>query len=146
MQLVAHLPHRPGVAGDPAAGDDPRDQRGLLTAGMPNLDGYMAALSVFLSLLLIVRSNLDSPRMGVVFHAASASRVGCGGSSSTWGSVLAAVVALISGWNDADSNDLDRTDRESFREFLQLRPQFSTLSEFWNRLFSPIDAQGPDDN
>ena len=51
-----------------------------------------------------------------------------------------ATVTLLFAWTVPSGNLQERS--SSFREFLQANP-FQQAAEFWNRLFSPIDAQGP---
>ena len=105
--------------------------------GDANLEIYFAVF-IFMALLLVARSNLDSrewdwQRKGIQVPQqlrAQFLRVGA----------MLALVALLLGWGVPSGNLQQRLD--NFQEFLQSEP-LTQMSEFWNRLFSPIDAQGP---
>lgn len=106
-------------------------------SGDANLEIYLI-IFVLMALLLVVRSNLDSlewrwyssgiripPRLHRQFF-----RIGA----------ALALIALVAAWL-IPSNDLqERLDR--FQEFMQEEP-LTQLSEFWNRMFNSIEAQGP---
>lgn len=105
--------------------------------GTANLDVYMIVFT-FLALLLIVRSNLDAREWDWYVNGIRVPRklrrqvfrVG----------VLLALVVLIGAWA------IPRYDIEerlaNFQEFMQSEP-LAQLSEFWNRLFSAAETQGP---
>lgn len=105
--------------------------------GDANLELY-AITFLFIALLLIVRSNLDAREWEWYVNGIRVPR------NLRWqflrvGTVLA-LLSLLIAWG-APSGDLqDRLDR--FQSFLQSDP-LSQLGEFWNRLFSPIETQGP---
>ncbi len=93
---------------------------------------------LFLSLLLIARSNLDSRewewyRKGVRVPRRLRTQVVLIGA-------LLAMMVMAAGWLVPTGNLDQQSSR--FREFLQSNP-IREMSEFWNRMFSPIDAQGP---
>lgn len=109
----------------------------LFYTGVVNLDLYLLVF-MFFALLLIVRSNLDAREWDWYMNGVRTSaqvrrqflRVGAG----------LALVVLAIGWG-APSGDLqERLNR--FQEFLQSDP-LTQIAEFWNRLFSTIEAQGP---
>jgi transglutaminase-like putative cysteine protease len=105
--------------------------------GKNNLDGYLF-IYVFLSLLLVIRSNLDarswewyvngirvpSKLRGQFF------RIG----------VVLALFALVAAWVLPSSDLQERLNR--FQEFMRAEP-LTQLSELWNRLFSTVETQGP---
>ncbi len=105
--------------------------------GNVNLEIYLI-IFVMMSLMLIVRSNLDAlewkwytngirvpPKLHQQFFRL--------------GAVLA-LMALMAGWLIPSNNLQENLDR--FQEFLQQEP-LTQLSEFWNRLFSSVETQGP---
>lgn len=105
--------------------------------GDANLEPYLIAF-VFLVLLLIVRSNLEMREWewyvnGIRVPKRLRRQV------FAIGTVLALIV-LIAAWI-VPRNDLqERLNR--FQEFLQAEP-LQQLTEFWNRLFSSVETQGP---
>ncbi len=105
--------------------------------GDANLEVYLV-LFLFLSLMLIAQSNLDARRWEWLTSGIQAP-----GSLRRQflavGSFLALVTILI-GWIIPSGNLQNQLDE--FQEFLQSDP-LTEISEFWNRLFSPVDAQGP---
>lgn len=105
--------------------------------GDANLSIYLAVF-MFTALLLIARSNLDAREwewyMNGIRPPTRLRR-----QFLIVGAVLSLSTLLIA-WNTPSGNLQDRLD--SFQEFLQSEP-LRELSEFWNRLFSPVDAAGP---
>lgn len=105
--------------------------------GENNLELYLV-LFVFLALLLIVRSNLDAREWNWYLNGIQSPaklrrqflRVGA----------ILALSALLVGWVIPSGDLQERLDR--FQQFLQSDP-LTQISEFWNRLFSPIEASGP---
>lgn len=105
--------------------------------GGANLDSYMIGFT-FLTLLVIVRSNLDAREWDWYVNGIRVPRklrqqvfrVG----------VLLALIVLIGAWA------IPRYDIEerlaNFQTFMQSEP-LAQLSEFWNRLFSSAETQGP---
>jgi len=110
-------------------------------SGDANLDIYLA-IFMFMALLLIVRSNLDAREWDWYLNGIRSPRH-LRGQFLRVGAVLGLATLLLA-WNAPDDDLQDRlsTFRDSFQEFLQAEP-LQQLSEFWNRLFSPIEAQGP---
>lgn len=105
--------------------------------GDANLEAYAVAF-LFLSMLLIVRSNLDAREWEWYVNGIRVPR------NLRWqflraGTILA-LLALLVAWSIPSGDLQDRLDR--FQAFLQSDP-LSQLGEFWNRLFSPIETQGP---
>lgn len=109
----------------------------IFYSGSVGLDLYLIVF-MFFALLLIVRSNLDAREWDWYSNGIRTTgqvrrqflRVGAGLS----------LVVLVLAWG-APSGDLqERLDR--FQEFLQSNP-LTQIAEFWNRLFSTIEAQGP---
>lgn len=109
----------------------------IIDSGDNNLIRYLIVY-IFLSLLLIVRANLNlrewqwytngirvAPSFRPLFNAA--------------GTLLAFVVLFV-GWATPLGDLQQRLDR--FQEFMQAEPLVQ-FSEMWNRLFSTIDAYGP---
>ncbi|GAB4525462.1 MAG: hypothetical protein OHK0046_41360 [Anaerolineae bacterium] len=105
--------------------------------GDNSLELYLV-LFFFLSLLLVVRSNLDAREWNWYLSGIQAPRR-LRQQFLRVGAVLA-VVALMAGWLIPSNDVQERLDR--FQEFLQSDP-LTQISEFWNRLFSPIEARGP---
>lgn len=106
-------------------------------SGTANLDGYLIVF-VFLTLLLIVRSNLDARewewyQQGVRVPRKLRQQV------FRVGAVLALIV-LLGAWLVPQSDIQERLTR--FQQFLQSEPVMQ-LSELWNRLFSSIEVDGP---
>jgi transglutaminase-like putative cysteine protease len=106
-------------------------------SGNTNLDGYLVGY-LFLSLILIARSNLDNREWEWHSRGIRMPRR-LRRQFINLGAVLAAVV-VAAGWI-IPSQDLTKQS-ESFRDFLQSNP-VREISEFWSRMFSPIEAQGP---
>lgn len=106
-------------------------------SGDNRMDGYLLAF-VFLCLLMFVRSTLDAREWewytsGIRIPRrlrAQFMRMG----------VVLAFPALLLGWSVPSGDLQERLDR--FQQFLQSDPILQ-MSEFWNRMFSPVDAQGP---
>ena len=106
-------------------------------SGDASLDLYLLAF-VFLCLLMFVRSTLDAREWewytsGIRIPRrlrAQFLRMG----------VMLAFPALLLGWSVPSGELQERLDR--FQQFLQSDP-ITQMSEFWNRMFSPVDAQGP---
>jgi transglutaminase-like putative cysteine protease len=109
----------------------------IFYTGDSSLEFYLMAF-VFLALLLFVRSNLDAREWDWYLNGVRTPRklrnqflrVGA----------LLALMTLIVGWSIPSGDLQDRLD--SFQEFLQSDP-LTDMAEFWSRLFSPIEAQGP---
>ncbi len=105
--------------------------------GASNLDGYLLVFT-FLTLLLIVRSNLDSREWDWYLNGIRTPaklrwqvfRVG----------TLMAVIILAFAWLIPSSDLQDRLQR--FQEFLANEP-LTQMSELWNRLFESAETQGP---
>lgn len=102
-----------------------------------NLDGYLVVF-LFLSLLLVVRSNLDAREWEWYANGIRIPK-GLRWQFVNLGAVLA-FIALIIGWAMPTNSLEEQT--ESFREFMNSNP-VQAVTEFWNRLFSPLDATGP---
>ncbi len=109
----------------------------IFYSGDSNLNQYMVVF-VFLSLLLVVRSNLDA-REWNWYQSGIQAPARLRGQFLRVGAVLA-LVALLAGWAIPSGDLQDRLDR--FQQFLNSDP-LTEISEFWNRLFSPIEATGP---
>ncbi len=105
--------------------------------GDANLDGYLM-IYIFLSLLLIIRSNLDARSWEWYVNGIRVPsklrrqffRIG----------VALALLALLAAWIVPSSDLQDRLNR--FQEFMSAEP-LTQLSELWNRLFSTVETQGP---
>ncbi|MBC7811590.1 MAG: transglutaminase domain-containing protein [Burkholderiales bacterium] len=105
--------------------------------GEKNLDLYVAAF-MFLSLLLVVRSNLDAREWDWYVNGIRVPKK-LRGQFFRVGGVLALVTLLVA--SNLPSGDLqDRLDR--FQDFLRSEP-LTQLSELWNRLFTTVETQGP---
>ncbi|MEQ8673095.1 MAG: transglutaminaseTgpA domain-containing protein [Aggregatilineales bacterium] len=105
--------------------------------GDANLSIYLA-IFMFTALLLIARSNLDA-REWEWYVNGIRPPTRLRRQFLMVGAVLSLSTLLLA-WN-APSGDLqDRLD--NFKEFLDSEP-LREISEFWNRLFSPVDAAGP---
>lgn len=105
--------------------------------GAANLEGYLIVF-VFLVLLLVVRSNLDAREWdwymnGVRVPRRLRARVFAVGAAL-------ALVVMIGAWLVPQSDLQDRLNR--FQEFMQSEPVMK-LSELYNRLFSPLETEGP---
>lgn len=109
----------------------------IFYTGEQNLDIYMV-IYLFMALLLVVRSNLDAREWDWYLNGVKVPkhirqqflRVGA----------VLALFTLLLGWSIPSGDLQERLDR--FQEFLQSDPLVQ-LSEFWNRMFSPVEAQGP---
>lgn len=105
--------------------------------GDGNLEIYLV-IFLFLSLMLIAQSNLDARRWEWLTSGIQAP-----GSLRRQflavGSALA-LLTIVVGWVIPSGNLQNQLDE--FQKFLQSDP-LTEISEFWNRLFSPVDAQGP---
>ncbi|MCC6803385.1 MAG: transglutaminase domain-containing protein [Anaerolineae bacterium] len=104
-------------------------------------DAYLATYMIAFTcraLLLIVRSNLDAREWDWYVNGIRVPRklrrqvfrVG----------VLLALIVLIGAWAVPRADIEERL--TNFQEFMQSEP-LAQLSEFWNRLFSSADTQGP---
>lgn len=106
-------------------------------SGSSNLDIYLIVF-IFMALLLIVRSNLDAREWDWYVNGIRVPRnlrrqffrIGA----------LLALIALLMAWAIPSGNLQEQLDR--FQEFLRADP-LTQLSEFWNRLFSSAETQGP---
>lgn len=105
--------------------------------GDQNFDLYLG-IFLFLSLLLIVRSHLDSREWEWYVNGIRVPR-----SLRTQFLRVGAVLALLSllvAWT-LPVTDLQQR-LNDFQNFLRSDP-LNQMAEFWNRLFSPLDTQGP---
>ena len=109
----------------------------ILSTTETNLDGYFVVY-LFLSLLLVVRSNLETHEWHWQVNGISVPRR-LRRQFLLVGAVLA-LMTLSMGWIVPSGNLQERLD--SFQDFLDNDP-VQRMSEFWNRLFSPVDALGP---
>ncbi len=106
-------------------------------AGNASLDFYIIVF-MFMALLLIVRSNLDAREWDWYVNGIRVPRQ-VRAQVMRIGAILAAVVLLVA-WIVPSGDLQGRLD--SFQQFLQSEP-IAQFSETLNRLFSPIDTQGP---
>lgn len=105
--------------------------------GLADLDPYLIGFT-FLSLLLVVRSNLDAREWDWYVNGIRVPRrlrnqvfrVGA----------LLALIVLVAAWAVPRRDIEDRL--QNFQEFMQSEP-LQQLSELWNRLFSSAETQGP---
>ncbi len=105
--------------------------------GSANLDPYLIGFT-FLSLLLVVRSNLDAREWDWYLNGirvptklrAQVFRVGA----------ALALIVLVAAWA-VPRHDIEQR-LQNFQEFMQSAPLMQ-LSELWNRLFSSAETQGP---
>lgn len=105
--------------------------------GSASLDAYLLVFS-FLTLLLVIRSNLDARAWDWYVNGIRVPRsvrrqffrVG----------IILALVAMTIAWV-APSQDLQER-LNKFQEFLQSDP-LAQISELWNRLFTTVETQGP---
>lgn len=109
----------------------------IFYVGDNNLEIYMIAF-LFAGLLLIARSNLDAREWAWYTNGIRAPRH-LHSQFLRVGAALA-LLTLIVGWTVPSGDLQDRLD--NFQQFLQSDPLME-LTEFWNRLFSPVEAQGP---
>jgi transglutaminase-like putative cysteine protease len=105
--------------------------------GDADLEFYMVGY-FFMVLLLIVRSNLDERAWSWYVSGIRTPRA-MHQQFLRIGAVLA-LVSLIFAWGLPSGNLQDRLDR--FQNFLQSDP-LTQLGEFWNRLFTSVEAEGP---
>ena len=105
--------------------------------GNIDLTRYMIVF-MFLSLLLIVRSNLDAREWDWYVNGIRVPRR-LRQQFFRMGAVLA-LLALLIGWGIPSGDLQDRLD--NFQEFMQSEP-LEQLSELWNRLFASADTTGP---
>ncbi len=109
----------------------------LYYSGEANLDPYLV-IFIFLSLMLVARSNLDARAWEWYTSGMRVPRA-LRQQFLRVGATLALIALLIAG--AIQVNDLqERLNR--FREFMQSEP-LTQLSEIWNRLFSSAETQGP---
>lgn len=109
----------------------------VVYAGDANLDLYLMAFAL-MSLLLIVRSNLDAREWDWYVNSVRVPRplrrqfiaVGAGIS----------MLALVFAWGIPSGNLQERLD--NFQQFLASDP-VRDMAEFWNRLVEPIESDGP---
>lgn len=105
--------------------------------GDTDLEGYLIVF-VFLTLLLVVRSNLDAREWDWYLNGVRVPRklrqqvFGAG--------VVLALLVMLVAWLVPQHDVQERLNR--FQEFLQSEP-LTQLSELWNRLFTSIETQGP---
>lgn len=105
--------------------------------GNADLNTYII-LFMFLSLLLVVRSNLDAREWDWYVNGIRVPRR-LRRQVFRVGAVLA-LLALLIGWGIPSGDLQERLNR--FQEFMQSEP-LEQLSELWNRLFSSADTTGP---
>ena len=105
--------------------------------GTANLDIYMIGFT-FLSLLLVVRSNLDAREWDWYLNGIRVPRR-LRNQVFRVGAVLALIV-LVAAWA-VPRHDIEQR-LQNFQEFMQSEP-LQQLSELWNRLFSSAETQGP---
>lgn len=105
--------------------------------GANDLSWYIT-IFLFVSLLLIARSNLDS-REWAWYESGIFVPHRLRRQFLMVGATLALSTLFLAGATPS-GNIQERLDK--FQDFLQGEP-FKEVAEFWNRLFSPIDAQGP---
>lgn len=105
--------------------------------GNADLNTYII-IFMFLSLLLVVRSNLDAREWDWYVNGIRVPRR-LRRQFFRMGALLA-LAAMLIGWGIPAGDLQERLDR--FQEFMQSEP-LTQLSELWNRLFSSADTQGP---
>ncbi|MEO1288065.1 MAG: hypothetical protein AAFV93_09855 [Chloroflexota bacterium] len=109
----------------------------VVYAGEANLDWYLMAFAL-MSLLLIVRSNLDAREWDWYVNGVRVPQrlrrqflaVGTGIS----------LLALVFAWGIPSGNLQERLN--NFQQFLASDP-IRQMAEFWNRLVEPIESEGP---
>ncbi len=109
----------------------------LYYSGEANLDIYLI-IFIFLSLMLVARSNLDARAWEWYTNGMRVPRA-LRQQFLRVGAVLALIALLVAGAIQVDDVQ-ERLNR--FREFMQSEP-LTQLSELWNRLFSSAETQGP---
>ncbi|HEX2618583.1 MAG TPA: transglutaminaseTgpA domain-containing protein, partial [Phototrophicaceae bacterium] len=102
-----------------------------------DLNAYLA-IYMFLALLLIARSNLDA-REWEWYTNGIRIPPSLRGQFLRVGAALA-LLAMLVAWTVPSGNL--QTQLDSFQEFLRSEP-LTQLNEFWNRLFTPIETEGP---
>ena len=105
--------------------------------GDADLESYLIVF-IFLTLLLVVRSNLDAREWDWYLNGIRVPRK-LRQQVFRAGVVLALLVMLVA-WIVPQRDVQERLNR--FQEFLQSEP-LTQLSELWNRLFASIETQGP---
>lgn len=109
----------------------------VIYAGDVNLDIYLMTFAL-MSLLLIVRSNLDAREWDWYVNSVRVPQrlrrqfIAVGAAIS--------LLALVLAWAVPSGNLQERLD--NFQNFLASEP-VRQLSEFWNRLVEPIESEGP---
>lgn len=106
-------------------------------SGSTNLDGYLIVF-MFLALILVARSNLDAREWEWYSNGIRVPRR-LRAQFLRVGAALAFVV-LIFAWLIPHGNLQDRLN--SFQDFLRSDPMVE-LSDLYNRLFAPIESEGP---
>jgi len=109
----------------------------VVYAGETNLDFYLMAFAL-MSLLLIVRSNLDAREWDWYVNGVRVPQrlrrqfivVG----------TAISLIALVLAWGIPSGNLQERLD--NFQRFLASDP-VRQMAEFWNRLVEPIESEGP---
>lgn len=109
----------------------------LVYTGTANLDIHLAVFA-FMSLLLIVRSNLDAREWEWYVNGIRVPRH-LRNQFIRVGAVIS-LIALTVAWA-IPKNDLDQQ-LDNFQQLLQSDP-VQELAELWNRLFEPVESEGP---
>lgn len=109
----------------------------IIYTGDAPLDWYLIGF-LMMSLLLIVRSNLDARQWEWYINGIRVPKV-VRRQFSIIGIVLS-ILALSIAWGVPTANLQDRLD--NFQQFLASDP-IQQMSEVWNRLFAPIESEGP---
>jgi transglutaminase-like putative cysteine protease len=109
----------------------------VIYSGDSSLDVYLA-IFLLMSMILIVRSNLDAREWSWYINGIRVPRV-VRRQFSIIGLALSLLTLSIA-WGIPIANLQDRLD--NFQEFLASDP-IQQMSEVWNRLFSPIESEGP---
>ncbi len=105
--------------------------------GSATLDIYLLVF-LFMALLLLVRSHMDAREWDWYINGVRGP-VGLRNQFLRAGAVLA-LVALLIAWAVPRNDVQERLD--NFQRFLNSDP-IRQLSEMWNRLFEPVETQGP---
>lgn len=105
--------------------------------GDADLESYLVVF-VFLTLLLVVRSNLDAREWDWYLNGVRVPRK-LRQQVFRAGAALALLV-MVGAWLVPQRDVQERLNR--FQEFLQSEP-LTQMSELWNRLFASIETQGP---
>lgn len=109
----------------------------VVYTGDASLDWYLIAF-LLMSLLLIVRSNLDARQWDWYINGIRVPGVVRRQFSMI--GVALSILALVIAWGIPTGDLQDRLN--SFQEFLASDP-IQQMSELWNRLFAPIESEGP---